>query len=380
MATVNQVYQFVNDTAKAALGESAITAVDTSTYLSLGDQVLSSLTNREKFYDVLCDRIGRTVIAVRNYEAKERAVKRDEMEWGAIYQKISFKRRDAVENPGWDGATQASPFDVEIQTEAVQKLFAKIGTYSYEDSIPDNLFTAFTSAESMGAYVSGIYVNMRNALKIAEENLANLAVSTCMAGILKKGKQTQKRNLFKEYYGENIESKTVADALRDPAFLKFASREINLVVKKMTKMSMLYNAENIPRFTPDDRLVVEILAEFATATASYLESDTYHKDLVALPNYEEVSYWQGSGKTNALEDVSSIKITNPEIDSSPIEQSGIVAYVHDYDAVASIIYKRRTASEYNKRAERMNIFEKATTGYAVDLSENGVVFYLDATK
>lgn len=382
MPTVNQIYTVVNDSAKAALGTTAITAVDTATFLSLGNQVLSSNTNREAYYNALVDRMAQTAIAVREYEADTRAVKRDEMEWGIIYQKISFKQREAVENPSWNTTTQADPFDVEIQTEPVQKLFSKMGTYSYEDSIPDyQLFTAFTSATAMGAFISGIYTNMHNAMSIAEDNLANLAVSTYIAGVLKKGKATQKRNLMKEFYTtEQLANTTIEMALKDSAFLKYASREINLVTKKLKKMSTLYNAEDIPRHTPNDKLVVEILAEFSTATASYLESDTYHKDLVALPNYEEVAYWQGAGTSNDLDDVSSINITNTDISSTAVTQKGIIAFVHDYDAVASIIYRRRSGSMYNPRAERYNIFEKADKGYAIDLSENGVVFYLDPSE
>lgn len=383
MATINQIYQIVNDSANAAIGASAITAIDTGTFVSLGDQILNSTTNKEGFYNALVDRIGRTVIAIRNYEPRERAVKRDEMEWGLVYQKISYKLKDATTNPSWETAQQENPFDLEVSTEAVQKLFSKMGTWSYEDSIPDyQLFTAFTNPNAMGAFIAGIYTNIANSMALAEEDTANLAVDTYMAGALIKGTPSQKRNLLEEYNAASGEAAiTTAQALKNPDFLKFASREINLVTKKMTKMSTMYNAESIPRHTPKDRMVVEVLAEFSTATASYLESDTYHDELVRLPNYEEVAYWQGVGTTNGFDDVSKINITNAELitesnATGTIEQSGIIAFVHDYDAVASIIYRRRSHSIYNPRSERYNIFEKADKGYAVDLSENGVVFYL----
>ena len=383
MATVNQIYSLVNDSAKESIGSSAITVKDTGTLESLGNQVLSSTENKDAFYKALTDRIGRTVIAVRAYTPKARAVKRDEMDWGIIYQKISFKLNNASENGTWNTVTQADPFDVEPQTEAVETLFSKMGTYTYEDSIPDTqLFTAFTSAERMGAFISGIYVNMDNALKLAEDNLANLAVNTYIAGALIKGKATQKRNLLKEYNTATGETLTVANCLRNADFLKFASREIKTVISNMEKFSILYNAStDIPRFTPSDKLVVEILGQFASATASYLESNTYHKELVALPMYEEVAYWQGSGTGFGFNDVSTVSIVNESFaavgnETGTITQSGIIAFVHDVDAVASTIMNRRSNSIYNPRAERFNIFEKADKGYAVDLTENGVVFYI----
>lgn len=382
MANVTQIYQLVNDAASEALGEKAIAVKDTGSLVSLGSVVFSSSENVDAFYHSLVDRIGRTVIAVRQYTGRKRAVKRDEMEWGLIYQKISFKKREAVENPSWVTATQSDPFDVESQTEIVQKLFAKISTYSYEDSIPDGqLFTAFTDAASMGAFISGIYTNMDNYLELAEEDLANLAVDTYMAGALINKKPAQVRDLLKEYNTANGTTLTKESALKNADFLKFASREIKTTIGNMHKMSTIFNAEAIPRFTPADKMVVEILGQFASATATYLESDTYHKELVALPNYEEVPYWQAPGTTFAFDDVSKINITNSELATTEnatgsIEQSGIIAFIHDYDAVASIIYRRRDGSIYNPRAERYNIFRKADKGYAVDLSENGVVFYL----
>lgn len=382
MATINQIYQIVNDSAAAAIGSAVITAVDTGTFVSLGEEILSSTTNKEGFYNALVDRIGRTVIAIRNYEPRDRAVKRDEMEWGLVYQKISYKLKDATTNPSWEYATQADPFDIEVSTDAVQKLFSRMGTWSYEDSIPDyQLFTAFTSAEKMGAFIAGIYTNIANSMALAEENTANLAVSTYMAGALIQGKPTQKRNLLAEYNATVTTPLTVAQALTSTDFLKFATREINIVVGNMKRMSVLYNAEDIPRHTPEDRMVVEVLGQFASAAGSYLQADTFHDELVALPNYEEVAYWQGAGTSFGFNDVSTINITNAALATEgnadgTINQSGIVAFIHDYDAVASIIYRRRSHSIYNPRAERFNIFEKADKGYAVDLSENGVVFYM----
>lgn len=377
--TVNQVYQMVNDAAKEALGQQAVTVKDTGSLVSLGEQIQVT-ENVETFYKTLVNRIGRTVVAVRAFEINERSVMRNEMEWGVIYQKISFKPRDAVENASWDSTKQANPYDIEPQTTVVQKLFSVMGTYSYEDSIPDyQLFTAFTTPAAMAAFISGIYTNMYNYLKIAEANLANLAVNTYMAGAMSGTNAAQKRNLLKEYNDKFTKTLTVEQALTDASFLKFASKTINDTIKQFTSPSAIFNAEGIVRQTTKDKLVVEVLSQFATATTSYMESDTYHNELVKLPRYEEVNYWQASGTGFSFEDVSTIDIQNAKInEGAEVKKTGIVAFIHDYDAVASIIYRRRSNSIYNPRAERYNVMEKADKGYAVDLSENGVVFYMAA--
>lgn len=382
MATINQIYGMVNDSAKEALGDRAITVKDTATLVSLGNVVLSSDNDKEGFYRALTDRIGRTVIAARAYSAVKRSVKRDEMDWGLVYQKISYRRREAVSNPSWVSNSQADPFDVNIQTEAVQKLFAVMSTYSYEDSIPDSqLFTAFTNPGAMGAFISGIYTNMRNYMEIAEADLANLAVDTLIAGVLIKGTNAQKRNVLAEYNTKFGQHETAAKCLANPDFLKYATREVLTAKDNMTTMSEIFNAEGFDRFTPEDKCVVEVLGLFASASDTYLQADTYHNELVKLPNYEKVVYWQAPGTTFAFEDVSKIFIKNEHLAvdgnaTGQCEQSGIIAVVRDYDAAASVIMRRRSASIYNPRAERYNIFEKADQGYAVDLSENAVVFYI----
>lgn len=382
MATVNQIYALVNDAADESLGSQAISVKDTAGLVSLGDVVLSSDDNKEQFYKALTDRIGRTVIAARAYSAVKRSVKRDEMDWGLVYQKISYRKREAVSNPSWVDNSQADPFDVAIQTEAVQKLFAVISTYSYEDSIPDGqLFTAFTNAGAMGAFISGIYTNMRNYMELAEADLANLAVNTLIAGVLIKGGSAQKRNLLAEYNEKFTQSLTVDTCLASADFLKYATREILTAKDNMTTLSEIFNAEGFQRFTPEDKCVVEVLGLFASASDTYLQADTYHNELVKLPNYEKVVYWQAPGTSFDFDDVSKIHVENVNLAvdgnaTGECEQGGILALVRDYDAAASVIMRRRSASIYNPRAERFNIFEKADQGYAVDLSENAVVFYI----
>ena len=380
---VNQIYTIVNDAAAEALGKSAITAKDTGSLVSLGNVVFSSTANTEQFYKSFVDRIGRTVIAIRKFKTKNRSVKRDDLAWGIMYQKISFKTKTAVENPSWNTeGGQVNPFGIERSTEVVQKLFSVMGTWSYEDNFPlYQLFTAFTNEAAMGAFISGISTNIENSLTIAEDALANLAVSTNIAGVLISGKTAQKRNLLTEYNtltGSNLQANS---CLYDASFLKYASYQINDTVKNIMNPSASFNAEGIDRQTMGENLVVEVLGKYSAATSSYLESDTYHKELVALPRYEEVSYWQAPGTNFDFADVSKINIVNENLktvgnETGAIEQSGIIAFIHDIDSCASIITRFRDYSYPNNRDESMNIIKKADKGYMVDLSENAVVFYV----
>ena len=383
MATVSQIYGIVNDCAKEAYGEQAISVKDTASLVSLGSKVFSSDTDKDLFYHALLDRVGRTAIAARKYYGKKRSVKRDELDWGIVYQKISYKQRDAVKNFSWDSSNNPSPYEITQQTEAVQKLFSVMGTYEYNDRIPDyQLFTSFSGAAQMGAYISGIFINQNNALEKAEEELGKLAVNTLIAGVFIKGKENQARNALAEYNTRFSKSLTAAACMTDPDFLKYLTREILMAKNNMSEYTVNFNiTDDIPRFTPEDKCVVEVLGQFASASKTYLQADTYHDEMVHLPRYEEVNCWQSPGTSFAFEDVSKIYVKNAELAVSGnsqgvCEQSGIIAVIRDYDAAASIIYRRRSHSMYDPRNEEYIVEEKADTGYMVDLSENAVVFYV----
>ena len=55
MSTVNQIFNIVNDTAKQTFGETAITVVDTSTLVALGNEVLKSDENTDNITNTLVD-------------------------------------------------------------------------------------------------------------------------------------------------------------------------------------------------------------------------------------------------------------------------------------------------------------------------------------
>ncbi len=376
MANVNQIYQIVNDSAQEALGSKAITVKDTSSFVSLGQEVFSSANNVDMFYKVLVDRIGRTVWAIRQYNGARRSVKREEMEFGIILQKISFGLATAVENPTWETNAQQTPFDIEGTVKPKQKLFSKVGTWSYEEKIPQiQLFTAFTDPYAMGQFISAIYVAIENSLELDFDNISNLAVNTYMAGVLASSNNVCKRNLLAEFNTGRTTPVTMADALKNMEFLKYASKEISVTVDNMERLTEVYNIEGEPRHTPKDKVVVEVLNQFAKSSQYYLQADTYHNDLVALPRYETVPFWQATQNFD-FNSTSVISIQNGGIN---VTQGGIIAFVHDIDAVAASIYKRRSYSVFNPRSEVLNVMEKATKGYAVDLSENGVVFYMADT-
>lgn len=376
---VSQIKNIVNDAVKDALGVNyGATKQDTTDFVSLG-KALGQYNAYEGFFAALANRIVRTIYFIRTYEGSARSVLRDEHEYGAFIQKVYYDLPEASDNPTWaipDGNgeyKQASPYDVETTIGVSSLIFGGKGTWTIEFVRPiEQIKSAFLEESAMMNFISGLYEAAENAFKLQEEEITNLAVNTAMASALDGGIA---RNLLAEYNAKYSQSLTVASALINADFLRFASKEINRAVKNMGKMSTAFNKAGYKTFTTPDRMVVEMLSEFASATDMYLQSDTFHAELTALPNYEDVPFWQASGKDFDFNTCSSINVEHDDLDND-ISQSGIICFIHDIENVAAYFGNRRAWEIVNPRSEVVVHGEKAEKGFAVDDHANAVVFYL----
>lgn len=385
MALVKQIFNLVNDAVKDALGNTAgLTQVDTSDVVSLG-KAISSYDAYEQFYKSLTNRIVKTVYFVRTYKGSPRSVLRDEHEYGAFIQKVYYEMPTATANPSYaigkdEGYKQQSPYDVEAVINVSSLIYGAQGTWTIEIVRPEEqIKSAFLSNSNMMSFIDGIYVQVQNTFALEEERLVALAVNTSIANSI-NGKKA--RNLLAEYNTQNpTEQLTVGNCLRNSDFLKYATKEINRTIKNMAMMSTVYNVDGYPTFTTRDNLVVEMLAEFDANAITYLQADTFHKDLVSLPNYESVTYWQSSGKNFAFEDCSKISLKGDNLitDENPtgeVVQGGIICFLHDVENVAAYFGNKNTWELYNPRSEVYIHGEKARKGFAVDSHANSFVFYI----
>lgn len=379
---VSQIKNIVNDSVKDALGKSYdATKVETTDFVSLG-KAIANQNLLEGFFGALVNRIVRTVYFVRTYEGNTRSVLRDEHEFGAFVQKVYYDLPDAVDNPTWqipDGNgdyKQKSPYDVEDTVGVSALIYGGKGTWSIEIVRPiEQIKTAFLEEASMMSFIDGIYTAVENSFRLEEERVVSAAVNTAMAAALDGGIA---RNLLAEYNTKFSQSLTKDTALVSADFLRYASKEINRTITNMGKMSTVFNKAGYPTFTSREKMVVEMLAEFASASDMYLQSDTFHNELTALPNYEEVAFWQSSGKDFSFDSCSKISIEHDDL-SADVVQDGIICFIHDIENVAAYFGNRRAWEMVNPRSEVVIHGEKAEKGFAVDNHANSEVFYLGSS-
>lgn len=378
---VKQIANFVNEISKQAYGETAVQATDLTGLIAMGNSVLSSETSTDAFLRTLLDRIGRTIISMRAYKSDAADIMLNTFDYGCVLQKITVQPMSATTAPQWD-LTAGESVDQYIITKPTvnQKLFDGLTVWEMDITIPDyQLRTAFTSFEQTAAFIDSIFMAMSNSFELQLERTREMAIANFIGEKIYAQTQAATQNgihcihLLQSYNSEMSTTITAAEAMHNLEFLKWSTRKINLFVDRFKKMSKLFNTENYARFTPREDLRVTMLADFTTAAAYYLQSDTFHNDLTQLPLYREIPYWQGSGQEYSFAETSTIDITTS--DGHAVKQTGVVCLISDIEAIGMTCdYRRLRTSPPNGRGEYTNYFQKADVRYYNDLSENGLVF------
>lgn len=376
---VKQVFNFVNDVIKQTSGLTAVEVVDAQGLVAVGNEVLSSDTMVENFMGVLYDKTAKMVVSNRPYDGRVKQLMMDTFTFGAILQKIYVAPMEAKDSPQWnvEDETEYSPIYI-VKPEVKQKIFSGIDTWEFDTAIPDvQIRSAFTSAEQMAVFIDAIYVSLENSMNMSLEVLANTVYATMIANrIIETKANSRGANTvvdllagYKAHTGDN--AMTADKAKTSPEFYKYAGMIMKQTIMRMEQMGTTFNTEGYYRHTPREMLNVAMVADFVAGFDTYLQADTFHNEITALPNYTEVPFWQGSGT-----DWNSTRKINIKTQGFTVNQDGIVAIFADVEAMGMTIDNQRQKSVYDGRHEVTAVYNKADKGYFCDPSENAVVFIL----
>lgn len=375
MATVNQIYDLVNTAASEAMGAKAITVKDTASLVSLGNQIFSTANDLDAFYSKLPDVIGRVWVKYMEVTRKDRDIQRTPLEWGIILERISINKvAKAEENTSWNkNPDPYAPEKMEDHTDFLVNMISAISTFSINKVVYENqLRTAFSSATRFAAFVELIFTDMRNGMINALNNTDRLCESTAIAQSLTHAGMVH-INVLRLYNTLTNAGLTVDSARRDKDFILWAMKKVKETIVRAKELTELYNIIGADRELDEGEMVLHVLSDFASDMDVYANSDTFHKDLVELYGYKEVTSWQGIGTDASFESVSTVNIQNGEIN---INQSGVIAHLFSRDRMGTMIDHIRTKSDYIPTEERTLYSHKADIGYFVVPDEIGIVFYM----
>lgn len=380
---VNQIYSILNDINAQMFGSSAVAVKDLSGLISMGTNIIGNAVSTDKFLNILVDRIGKTVIRRLDLELDFPSLYMDSFQFGAVLQKINVAPIQAVSSNDWEVGTagfQPSLLDIHKPTVSV-KYFDGLDTASFIVTIPFDLMdSAFNSESGVSQFFDAIIQALNDSLVVSLNNMSRTAVCNFVAEKIKASNGVI--NLLADYNTTHTGATlTQAEAIESPAFLRYASAQIKKYLDLLKNPSVLYNTDGNVRATQRDNMHILCQSEFAINSQVYLESDTYWKEMLSLPGYTSVSYWNGNHTASGDNDFATNSTINvipssEEGQTTPtaVNQSGVIMVLADRQAIAVGINKRRSATFTNPIDAYTNIKEEFSTQWINDLGENGIVF------
>ena len=310
--------------------------------------------------------------------------------FAAIASFITIQAPDVTASHAWtdfvSGTTTAGVYTLYLPT-VDQRVYGKSISWELPVAITDEQWnTAFHSAAELAAFVNQIFLVVDNALVMHMEDLDRANRNNFMA--LKIEAQADPLNTgihvvdlvdgWANFSGATTNI-SVEDFLNDRKALNWAKSELIFYKDFLKKMSVKFNTAGFKRFTPDEDLVVQVLARFEQYLNAVAESDTYHNEILQLPGHQTIPYCQAEGDLS-FDDTSEIKVeTAPAEGATPavvVNQDGIVAFfAHKWAIMHTIVNKRTAVTRFDPEAVTQ-YYNQNTDRYMNNLTMPAIVFVL----
>lgn len=374
---VAQIYDIINSVTKETLGETAVVAEDLTNIVDVGKEIIDA-DSVDSYVKKLVNHIGKVIFVDRLYKGNAPSVLMDSWEFGSVTEKISTNLPDAHESDTWklEDGKDYSP-NVFYEPKVSVKFFNKRVTFEIPLSFTElQVKQSFSNVTQLNSFLSMLYTSVENSMTVKLDDLIMRTINNMTAETVASNDKVRAVDLLAKYNAEKGTNLTDVQALKDPEFIRYASYTIAVYKDRLSKISTLFNEGKQARFTPEDKLHIVLLSDFAKASDVYLQSDTFHNEMTELPLHETVPYWQGSGTDYDFKSITKIDVKTST--GKTVSQTGILGVMFDRDALGVSNLDRRVTTNYNAKAEFFNNFYKMDAGYYNDLNENFVVFYVGA--
>lgn len=420
--TTLDAHAIVNAVSREMFGlEESTQNLYSSDFVSVGERILAAGT--ENVINALSLVLGRTMIAVRPYEAKLKIINalnsgvyanrirkisyltRPTQPTGASNTQLFTNLAEAFTNGqnGTDPITgdpvstksmweQNQPKPIEVNFAGSSEWQESTTVYEYQ------LKQAFRSEEDFIRFVEGVMTVKANDIEQHKEAFNRLALLNLIAGGIYlnqngdiDGSVINMTEAFNTAYGTAY---TSADLLSTyiVEFSEFFVATVKTVLEEMshnsTKFHYNYNAEQDPgsdlvllRHTPVSEARFLMISDLWHKVEAMVKPQVFNTEYLDIGNFESVLYWQNFNNpyeisvSPAIPDFTTGQQTAP-IDSAVIEET-VIGCIFDRDALMTDYQlEAATSTPLEARKHYRNVWWTFRQNLMCDFSENHVIFIM----
>lgn len=412
-------HAIMNELVQEATGQKSITAVDTSSFVSAGELVLS--TGMENTLNALSLVLGRTLVAVRPYKAKLNII--NALDTGAYthrLRKISFYSKDALPAGDWNtdlytnfaegydngtnGATGSTPatYSTGSQFEQHRAIPLQVnfaGSSVWQDAITFYEYQvkqAFRDEERFNSFVAGFLTEKGNDIESQKEAFNRMTLLNRIAGAVDMNADGAVINLtkaFNDYYDLDTPY-TTAELLTThfTEFLEFFIAEFKILSDRLTYRTADYHSaptisgHHLLRHTPKEKQRCIMYNPFFIKAQSMVMPAIFNDQYLDIgKQFEAVDFWQSPSSPSEIDitpaivdlDTTHTSTYGTQIQGSNVNLDYVLGVLYDEDAIMTDFQMEyvRTSGLEARKGYRTQWYGMARNALN-DWSENFIVFYM----
>lgn len=398
MVEYTNVYSVINAMYNQVTGKTDIAAVDTSSFISVANTVLS--TGYDNFMNALSQVLTRTIFAWRPYTEKFGIIEADAQRFGNHVRKISPLDDEAKEEVAYslvDTGT-VDPWTINKPKTVLFNYYDKKVWARWITLPVTQIDGAVRSESEFAQFIAMVTGNLRNQIAQDRESAKRLTFNNYITAVYQdatqnpNGARERVINLLAEYNratGLSLTTTTVYKPENYMPFIQWTAARIMSVSDHLTERGYLYHKNltnvKIPRFTPKKYQKFVLMSDAYNMIESSAFSNTFHDRYVSgFGGFEAINFLQ-SDKDGYRDNISlssfvTLNDTTGAVYTAPSGSytlDGFFGAIFDRDAMlVTTVDERMYSTPVNPRGLYTNLWYHYAFRYCNDLTENCVVFVI----
>ena len=398
-----------------ATGQTTITNVDSSNFVSVGETVLAAGT--ENVLNSLSLVLGRTFMAVRPYEAKFKIL--NSINSGAYsnrLRKISFYSRDPKEAGqvntnantnlamGFDNGTNSgsSTESMWVQNAPVPLELNFGGSSAWQDSTTvyrDALKVALRGPSEFAEFLNGVIVEKGNDIESQKEAFNRMTFLNYVAGIYDldvanpNGRAVNLTSEFNAYYNTSYTTSQLLTTYRKDLF-EFAVARFKTDSDNLENRSARFHwspaktvgadSYTLLRHTPKSRQRMILYKPFMTMAEANIMPEIFNPQYLDIKNAEFVNFWQadagdilGNAEINVTPAIPDVSTPGSQTVGTAVNLKYFIGALYDADAIlVDYQLEDALASPIEARKRYYNLWWSFQFNALSDYTENGIIYFM----
>lgn len=362
--------------------------VDTSSFVSVAQYTLQ--TGTDVFTRAISQVLGRSIFAVRPYDAPLKRLQVTGDDWSNHVRKINFCDSVPVTDKAWALESGQSIDMYQIyRPKVLQTNYYGQTNYSRVYTQADTqMEAAFKGPEELAQFWSALVLHLSNQIEADRRNLANNLIANHLTGMTVTSPNSVVY-LLDEYNAQQGTELKVTDVYKEanfPGFAKYAYGRINDISRLMKERSINWHQNwtisgskyDIMRHTPYDRQHLYLYSGTQSQIDARVIPDVFHDNMLKYRDAEQVTFWQNIDEretisaTPIVTDVNGVASKN-----AAVKLSNVFGCLLDWDAIGyTPRLSRVVPTPINARGLYTNFWYHYGWSWYDDFTENAVLFLM----